>query len=348
MLELPASPPPVTFKPGDSAVVVADAVRARNGHSLEDSRFIPMLAKGSCLLILEGPKHGSGYHWYRIELINATLTGVQGMDQEPQGIWGSSIWVPVASRDGDAWLRHGRARCPEKPATALEVYATPRGARITCFSGVPITIQAQVVANEVGCEYDPGMALRPRWLDGARVTVSDGSDRYALLATPRGSVPGPPCPPFDTLLYVDPASTHPSDASGGRSPGRDGRVRPSRCGGVHLEVGRGALDVDRRVPLLVRGDQDRPLPLSRLTTACPVPRRRAPGGSTGHWRRRLLAWRTPGAGRGAAQRISHPLGARRAPSPHSVCADGKVAGPETSPRPADRRPASTPRSGGRP
>jgi hypothetical protein len=168
-----------------------------------------MLPKGSSLLIVEGPKHGSGYHWYRVELINATLSGVQGQDREPQDIWGMSIWVPVASRDGEAWLRHGGARCPPKPATVLELYATPRGARIACFSGVPITVQAQVVANEVGCDYDPGMAIRPPWFAGARVTVADGSLREALLATPRGRVPAPPCPPFDTLLYVDPAGTYP-------------------------------------------------------------------------------------------------------------------------------------------
>jgi hypothetical protein len=158
------------------------------------------------MLIIEGPKHGSGYHWYRVALINARLTGVSG--DGPDDIRGLSVWIPVASRDGAAWLRHGKARCPAKPTNVLELYSVPLGARVTCFDGIPITITAKIVASDASCDYDPGMSIRPRWFSGESVTLADGS-RNLVLARPAGVAPDPPCPPFDTLLYVDPAGKHP-------------------------------------------------------------------------------------------------------------------------------------------
>lgn len=214
---------------GDTALVVADAVRAHNDHEVEAVRFTPMLAKGTSMLILEGPKHGSGYHWYRVALINATLTGVSG--DGPDDIRGLPVWVPVASRDGEAWLRHGKARCPATPSTVLELYALPMGARVTCFSQETITVRAEIVTNEAGCDYDPGMSIRPRWFSGEHVTLADGS-RSLVLATPAGAAPDPFCPPFDTLLYVDPAGTHPDPLPLGRRvtvTGRFDHPAAARC-----------------------------------------------------------------------------------------------------------------------
>ena len=92
----------------------------------------------------------------------------------------------------------------------------PLGARVTCFRRVPLTVTGQIVMNDEGCEYDPGMSIRPAWFAGARVEPLDGASSQVMLATPAGAVPDPPCPPFETLLYIDPAGRHPDPLPLGR------------------------------------------------------------------------------------------------------------------------------------
>lgn len=161
-----------TFTAGQIAVVVAtDGVRMRTKPSAgsDSGRFAPLLPMGTDVYVIGGPSQGSGYQWYQISPITWHPTGLLG-SPEVHPDPGSVGWVAGAGRDGEAWLAHGTADCPERPADVSALASTTVGARLACFGRVPITVRAMIA--DCGCSVTgPCDVYRPEWFN---VTVSGG------------------------------------------------------------------------------------------------------------------------------------------------------------------------------
>ena len=195
--------PPVTFKPGQIAIVTAtDGVRMRTDPGLDSGsdRYTPMLPKGTDLYIISGPKHGSGYHWYEVSPISFRVTGIVEWPNtivEPE----SSGYVAVASREGEAWLRPGKATCPKAPQDVIALASLTIGARLGCFSGVPITLQTRLLPEN--CDVTWGGEFRPPWFQ-------EGFEGLKLAPATAATVPQELGCDTDVLfLHLDPRGAHP-------------------------------------------------------------------------------------------------------------------------------------------
>lgn len=192
-------PPPVAFKGGDTAVVLADAVRMRAEPSTDNAATrLAMLPKGTQLYVLDGPRQGSGYDWYQVAPI-ATSKAER---------WG---WVPVASRDGAPWLASGTAACPPKPSDVRAVSSLDFGTAVACFGGQAITFGARVLPLDGS--IDPGENIRPAMFQ-YRYAHDDGATGLGggpILLTPKGTAPGTGSVDEDLLLRL-------ADKAPGSSP----------------------------------------------------------------------------------------------------------------------------------
>lgn len=70
-------------------------VRSKPRVSSDSVRYEPLLAKGTVLSLVEGPVAGSGYWWYKVELLDKTLRGGR-----------TTGWVPAGDHDGTPWIGH--------------------------------------------------------------------------------------------------------------------------------------------------------------------------------------------------------------------------------------------------
>ncbi len=180
-------------------VTVSDRVRVRSEPRVSDDsiRYEPLLPLGTSLYVLDGPVSASGYTWYKVASVSLGLIapGVCGADQGPcDGI--NYGWVAAAGRDGEPWLAAGRADCPPVPTDVPALVSLPLGARLACFSRMPITVQARLI--ECNCDVDGG-GYEPNWFT---------DDQPLLLVEP--SETHPPADYEDWLIVrFDPAGRYP-------------------------------------------------------------------------------------------------------------------------------------------
>jgi hypothetical protein len=176
---MPSAEPSVSA-PGDSVPIPADTyarvvtddlrVRSKPGVSDDSKKLEPLLQDGELIVIVDGPVQASGYDWYQVQPV------IRIDDATPAPPFG---WVAAAGKDGEPWIESATVDCPAAPADAYGL--TNLGADrqmfygITCFSGQDLTIEARLVAPEIGCEADPPWTVEPLWLD------SCGGPDYALV-----------------------------------------------------------------------------------------------------------------------------------------------------------------------
>jgi len=201
-------PPLASFSPGDIAIVSATTgVRMRTKPSTASGslRYTPLLPKGTDLYVISGPKHGSGYDWYEVSPITFQVTGLVEWPDTIVGP-GSTGWVAVASRDGEPWLAHGSASCPAAPDEALTLAHLTIGARLGCFSGVPITLRARLLP--CNCDMEGPSEFRPSWFEGV---VQDGEWQGLVIVPPTTRPPLVSWPNDVEMLWlrVDPKASHP-------------------------------------------------------------------------------------------------------------------------------------------
>lgn len=215
------APRPVTLKPGDVAVVAADEVRMRTLPSVKapSQRYTPMLPKGTDLYVIAGPKHGSGYHWYKVSPITAHVTGI--MEEPRTNVPFQPIgWVPVADRDGTPWLGHRKVACPPTPRDVAALASLSEAARLACFSRVPITVQARILP--CNCSITgPCDTFKPAWFvvtgeylvifpPATRSDDVNGQPGVPLLLDPTGAHHDPV--PQDQVVTVTGVFDHPAAA----------------------------------------------------------------------------------------------------------------------------------------
>ncbi len=175
--------------PVNSVVVtVSDRVRVRSEPRVSDDsiKYEPVLRLGTELLVLDGPVSASGYTWYKVATVS-----FEGLEGPGYG------WVAIAGTDGEPWIAVGPADCPPVPTDVRTVARLPRLARLACFSGRPITVQARLI--ECNCDVDGG-AYEPDWFWV--------DDQPLLLVEP--SETSPPADYADWhIVALDPAGRHP-------------------------------------------------------------------------------------------------------------------------------------------
>jgi hypothetical protein len=171
-------------------VTVVDGVRVRSKPRASDDSFKhePLLPRGTPLYVLDGPISASGYTWYEVAPLSSRSL--------PRG------WVASASRDGQTWLAVDDFDCPALPTDFRTLAALPAGVGLACFPGVPITVEARLVA--CNCDVDGGR-FEPSWFTfgGGPLLVepaqtqapSDVADWFALHMDPAGQ--------HDDVLPVD-------------------------------------------------------------------------------------------------------------------------------------------------
>ena len=184
----PTASPAPSRQPGEilkdtTAITVVDDVRVRSKPRVSDDSFKhePLLRRGTPLYVLDGPVSASGYTWYEVApLASRSL---------PRG------WVASASRDGERWLGVDDFACPPLPTDFRTLAALPAGVGLACFPGMPITVEARLLA--CNCDVDGGR-FEPSWF-----TFGGGP----LLVEPAQTQP-----PSDVAdwfpLHMDPAGHH--------------------------------------------------------------------------------------------------------------------------------------------
>jgi hypothetical protein len=222
------------------AVVRADAIRMRTEPNVDagSDRYTPLLPKGTDLYVISGPKPGSGYHWYEVSPISFK---VKGLVEWPQTIIGDGMtgWVPVADRDGEPWLAHGDAAGPPAPRDVESLAGLTIGARLACFSQVPITLQARLLQH--GCDVDWSGEMRPSWFqdatDGltlapaapAPVSKDLGCDTDVLFLHMDPDGTRPPRLPVDEVVTVTGTFDHPAAAACRFTPWEGAAVDSDYC-----------------------------------------------------------------------------------------------------------------------
>ena len=68
-------------------------VRSKPRVSSDSVKYEPLLPKGTVLSLLEGPVTGSGYWWYKVELLDTTLRSGR-----------TTGWVAAGDHDGTPWI----------------------------------------------------------------------------------------------------------------------------------------------------------------------------------------------------------------------------------------------------
>jgi len=161
---------------------------------------------------MSGPVAASGYDWYEVSPVTFEI---ERLVEWPKTIVGSSSgWVAVASRDGEAWLGHGEATCPAMPTDVAGLGSLSIGARLACFSRVPITVKARIVPCQ--CDVDWSLETRPAWFTTSWFEVSPAQE-VALghgelqLAPPGAEAEEPALPAgLDTVWFrLDPEASRP-------------------------------------------------------------------------------------------------------------------------------------------
>ena len=196
---------------------VADRLRQVHAAAAEGHRPVRHL----------GTEAGSGYPWYEVSPISFK---VKGLVEWPQTIIGDGMtgWVPAADRDREAWLAHGDAACPPAPRDVESLARLTIGARLACFSQVPITLQARLLQH--GCDVDwsgeieavvvPGRGPTDLTLAarhgcdrlGEELTVGCDTDRPVPASRSRWDTASPPRLPLDEVVTVTGTFDHPTAA----------------------------------------------------------------------------------------------------------------------------------------
>lgn len=169
-------------------VTVADRVRVRSQPRISDDSemYEPVLPLGTELTVLDGPVIGSGYTWWKVAPVS--FAGLKGPGYG---------WVAMAGKDGQPWISVRPADCPPIPTDVRTLTRTPLLARLACFSGRPITVQARLI--ECNCDVDGG-GFEPNWF---------GVDDQPLLLVEPSEI-YPPADYADWLIVaLDPAGRHP-------------------------------------------------------------------------------------------------------------------------------------------
>jgi hypothetical protein len=206
----PASPtpPPHDGDPLVNTVVVtvADKVRVRSEPRVADDswKYEPLLPQGTSLYVFGGPVSADGYTWYEVGTISVGLKEPGTCSPGPDSCDGiSSGWVAAASRAGEPWIAAGPPDCPAVPTDVTTLARMPLGARLACFSGQPITVQARLV--ECDCDIDAG-GYDPSWF-GRYQDVQPAGPK--LLVAPSETVAPPDY--LDWLVVrLDPAGRYPA------------------------------------------------------------------------------------------------------------------------------------------
>jgi len=148
-----ASAAPLTLGPDMVAVVATNdlVIRSEPGISKRSYVYKPYLGRREQLFVIDGPVRASGYDWYEVMPLSDRF--------EDTG------WVAAASKKGKPWIKPLAAAptCPPVPTTVTELDALSSGVQLACFSGVPITVRAQLE----GCGVDmPDAMYVPEMFNG--------------------------------------------------------------------------------------------------------------------------------------------------------------------------------------
>ena len=188
----PAAPSP-TSEPVDPflnqvVVIVSDRLRVRSEPRVSDDseKYEPVLPLGTELAVLDGPVRASGYTWWKV-----TPVSFDGLEGPGYG------WVAMAGIDGEPWIAVRPADCPPIPTDVRTLARLPLLARVACFSGRPITVEARLI--ECNCDVDGG-GYHPAWFGWGHQPL--------LLVEPSETRPA-----YDSIdwliVMLDPAGRHP-------------------------------------------------------------------------------------------------------------------------------------------
>ena len=174
---------------GRAVMTIVDRIRVRSQPRVSNDsvRQGALLPVGTSLFVVGGPVSASGYTWYGVAPLLPSTADLR------------SGWIASASLQGAPWIEVTALECPPEPTDVQGLLDLPLGARVGCFAGQPITIQARLV--ECNCDVNGG-SYDPAWFGWG--------GRTGLLVDP--SKTEAPASTADWLaVLLDPAGEHPDE-----------------------------------------------------------------------------------------------------------------------------------------
>lgn len=180
------------------AVVVTNdlVIRSEPGISKDSYVYKPYLGRREQLYVLDGPVRRSGHDWFEVMPLSGRFEEIG--------------WVAAASKTGKPWIRPSAAApaCPAVPSTVTELDALPSGVRLACFSGLPITVRAQLE----GCGVDTADGMH--WPEMFNVFYDPNAEDPVRIVL--GEPGTDPCELDRQLqLKIDPATVSAADVRDG-------------------------------------------------------------------------------------------------------------------------------------
>jgi hypothetical protein len=144
-------------------------VRSKPWVGADSAIYEGLLERGTYLEILDGPVAGSGYWWYRVEVL-ATADAINP--------WTMTGWVAAAARNGEPWIGQpaeaGTEAIPEIPVAITDVVAP-------AHAGGPASFGVQTLAGATcrpWVEYGEGEEMLSEPLELETRTADDGGRAY--------------------------------------------------------------------------------------------------------------------------------------------------------------------------
>ena len=140
------------ISPGLHAKTIEPNIRVRTKPGVGDdsTKLVPLLAKDVRFYVLDGPVEASGYDWFFVR--------TKGHDENGQAY--PDGWL-AAGKDGEPWIKPIAFDCPATPTNLDALRKVASEYRLSCFSGVDITINARV--EQTGFECSPLTDIEPAW-----------------------------------------------------------------------------------------------------------------------------------------------------------------------------------------
>jgi hypothetical protein len=172
--------------PDTFAQVDVNELNLREGPNV-GAQSVGQLFSGARVFVLEGPRVGEGYSWYRVVVSQGPYTPrvCEGYGCNQRQDIG---WVAGVSQDRDAWLTALDLGCPSEPSLQ-ELTALTDMEHLACYGDQQLVLEGTVTTP--CCGYVGAYRYEPAWLSNPTPSVFFHDHYLGLRFDPAAALPIP-------------------------------------------------------------------------------------------------------------------------------------------------------------